>query len=69
MSTNRTNKVLHRAVNIYRLLTIDEIGDLLQVVTKRHERGAMILTSNLTFDSWDQAFAPPSCRSAPIATG
>lgn len=28
-----------------------------QVVTKRYERGAMILTSNLTFGSWDQAFA------------
>jgi DNA replication protein DnaC len=28
-----------------------------QVVSKRYERGAMILTSNLTFGSWDQAFA------------
>jgi len=27
------------------------------VVSKRYERGAMILTSNLTFGSWDQAFA------------
>jgi len=26
-------------------------------VHKRYERGAMILTSNLTFGSWDQAFA------------
>jgi DNA replication protein DnaC len=26
-------------------------------VSKRYERGAMILTSNLTFGSWDQAFA------------
>ena len=24
---------------------------------KRYERGAMLLTSNLTFGSWDQAFA------------
>jgi DNA replication protein DnaC len=28
-----------------------------QVVSKRYERGAMILTLNLTFGSWDQAFA------------
>ena len=28
-----------------------------QVVAKRYEKGAMILTSNLTFGSWDQAFA------------
>ena len=51
----------------YRLLIIDEIGYLpmgreqanlfFQVVSKRYERGAMILTSNLTFGSWDQAFA------------
>lgn len=63
----RLKEVLHRAVNIYRLLIIDEIGYLpmgreqanlfFQVVTKRYERGATILTSNLTFGSWDQAFA------------
>jgi hypothetical protein len=63
----RLKEVLHRAVNIYRMLIIDEIGYLpmdreqanlfFQVVTKRYERGAMILTSNLTFGSWDQAFA------------
>ena len=63
----RLKEVLHRAVNVYRLLVIDEIGYLpmgreqanlfFQVVTKRYERGAMILTSNLTFGSWDQAFA------------
>ena len=28
-----------------------------QVVSKRYERGAIILTSNLTFGSWDQVFA------------
>jgi len=63
----RLKEVLHRAVNIYRLLIIDEIGYLpmgreqanlfFQVVTRRYERGAMVLTSNLTFGSWDQAFA------------
>jgi DNA replication protein DnaC len=59
----RLKEVLHRAVNTYRLLIIDEIGYLpmgreqanlfFQVVSKRYERGAMILTSNLTFGSWD----------------
>ena len=59
----RLKEVLHRAVNIYRLLIIDEIGYLpmgreqanlfFQVVTRRYERGAMVLTSNLTFDSED----------------
>ena len=63
----RVKEVLHRAVNTYRLPIIDEIGYLpmgreqanlfFQVVSKRYERGAMILTSNLTFGSWDQAFA------------
>ncbi len=28
-----------------------------QVVARRYERGSMILTSNLTFGSWDSAFA------------
>jgi DNA replication protein DnaC len=63
----RLKEVLHRAVNVYRLLVVDEIGYLpmgreqanlfFQVVAKRYERGAMVLTSNLTFGSWDQAFA------------
>ena len=58
---------MHRTVNLCKLLVIDEIGDLplareqtnlfFQVVAKRYEKGAMILTSNLTFGSWDQAFA------------
>jgi hypothetical protein len=26
-------------------------------VAKRYEKGSMILTSNLTFGSWDEAFA------------
>jgi DNA replication protein DnaC len=56
----RWKEVLHRAVYLYRLLIIDEIGYLpmsreqanlfCQVVAKRYEKGAMILTSNTT--SW-----------------
>jgi DNA replication protein DnaC len=60
-------RALHRTVVHYRLLVIDEIGYLplsqdqanlmFQVVSRRYERGAIILTSNLTFGAWDQAFA------------
>src|SRR5712671_6033877 len=63
----RYRQAMHRAVNAYKLLIIDEIGYLpmsreqanlfFQVVAQRYERGSMILTSNLTFGSWDSAFA------------
>jgi DNA replication protein DnaC len=63
----RYRQATHRAVNAYKLLIIDEIGYLpmsreqvnlfFQVVAQRYERGSMILTSNLTFGSWDGAFA------------
>jgi DNA replication protein DnaC len=63
----RWKEAIHRTVSVYKLLIIDEIGYLplareqanlfFQVVAKRYEKGAMILTSNLTFGSWDQAFA------------
>ena len=59
----RYREVMHRAVNAYKLLIVDEIGYLplsreqanlfFQIVERRYERGAMILTSNLTFGSWD----------------
>jgi len=61
----RWKEAMHRTVSVYKLLIIDEIGYLplapeqanlfFQVVAKRYEKGAM--TSNLTFGSWDQAFA------------
>ena len=63
----RWKEALHRTVSVYKLLIIDEIGYLplgreqanlfFQVVAKRYEKGATILTSNLTFGSWDHAFA------------
>jgi DNA replication protein DnaC len=63
----RYREVMHRAVNAYKLLIVDEIGYLpmgreqanlfFQVVARRYERGSLILTSNLTFGSWDTAFA------------
>ena len=35
-----------------------------QVVARRYERGSLILTSNLTFGSWDSAFAGDSVLTA-----
>ncbi len=53
----RYREVMHRAINAARLLIVDEIGYLpmsreqanlfFQIITRRFERGAMILTSNL----------------------
>jgi DNA replication protein DnaC len=63
----RMKEVLHRAIAAPKLLIIDEIGYLpfgreqanlfFQVVARRYERGSLILTSNLAFGSWDEAFA------------
>lgn len=65
---------MHRASNAYKLLIVDEIGYLpmnreqanlfFQIITRRYERGAMILTSNLAFGSWDSAFAGDSVLTA-----
>jgi DNA replication protein DnaC len=70
----RYHGVLHHAVASYKLLIIDEIGYLpmsrehanlfFQLVARRYERGSMILTSNLTFGSWDTAFAGDSVLTA-----
>ncbi len=35
-----------------------------QIITRRYERGAMIVTPNLTFGSWDSAFACDSVLTA-----
>jgi DNA replication protein DnaC len=73
-SQGRYREVMHRAVNAYKLLIVDEIGYLplsreqtnlfFQVVAQRYERGSMILSSNLTFGSWDSAFAGDGVLSA-----
>src|SRR5260370_29031772 len=70
----RSRQAMHRAVNAYRLLIVDEIGYLpmsreqanlfFRVVARRYERGSLILTSNLTFGSWDSAFAGDSVLTA-----
>lgn len=56
---NQLKSVMHRAINSYRLLIIDEIGYLpmtreqanlfFQVIAARYEKGSLIVTSNLPF--------------------
>jgi DNA replication protein DnaC len=63
----RLKEVLHRTVAAPKLLIIDEIGYLplgreqanlfFQVIARRYEKSSTILTSNLSFGSWDEAFA------------
>lgn len=70
----RLKEYLSRAVLGPRLLIIDEIGYLpfgrdeanlfFQVVAKRYEKGAMILTSNLPFPQWASAFADDTTLTA-----
>jgi DNA replication protein DnaC len=69
-------EVLRRAVLAYRLLIIDEIGYLpmtreqanlfFQVIAKRYERGATIVTSNLPFGQWDSTFAGDATLTAAL---
>ena len=70
----RLKDVLHRSIAMPRLLIIDEIGYLpfgrdqanlfFQAIAKRYEKGSMILTSNLTFGRWDEAFASDAVLTA-----
>ena len=63
----RYKEVLRQIILHPSLLIIDEIGTMplsreqahhfFQVVSKRYEKGALILTSNLSFGQWDQVFA------------
>ena len=62
----RYQEVLRRSILGPSLLIIDEIGYLplareqsnlfFQVIAKRYESGSVILTSNLSFGEWEQAF-------------
>lgn len=72
----RLAEFIRRNVMGPRLLVIDEIGYLpmsrdqanlfFQVVAKRYEKGSMVLTSNLPFGQWDQAFAGDSTLTAAL---
>ena len=70
----RIKEVMHRIVASPKLLIIDEIGYLpfgreqanlfFQVIARRYEKGSLILTSNLAFGSWDEAFASDAVLTA-----
>lgn len=72
----RWKEAMHRTVNVYKLLIIDEIGYLpfgreeanllFNVVAKRYERGSIILTSNLAFAQWSSAFADDKTLTAAL---
>ena len=67
-------EVMHRIVAAPKPLIIDEIGYLpfgreqanqfFQVVARRYEKGSLVLTSNLAFGSWDEAFASDAVLTA-----
>lgn len=73
---NQLKNVMHRAVNNYRLLIIDEIGYLpmtreqanlfFQVIAARYEKGSLIVTSNLPFGQWDTTFAQDATLTAAL---
>jgi DNA replication protein DnaC len=58
----------------YGLLILDELGYvpfskegaelLFQVLAERHERGSVIITSNLGFADWTQVFGKPTLTAA-----
>jgi len=70
----RLKESLRRAVQMPKLLIIDEIGYLpfgreeanhfFQVIANRYERGSVIITSNLPLTQWDQAFAGDATMTA-----
>jgi len=73
---NQLKGVMHRAINSYRLLIIDEIGYLpmtreqahlfFQVIAARYEKGSLIVTSNLPFGQWDSTFAQDATLTAAL---
>jgi DNA replication protein DnaC len=73
---NQLKTVMHRAINAYRLLIIDEIGYLpmnrdqanlfFQVIAARYEKGSLIVTSNLPFGQWDNTFAQNATLTAAL---
>ncbi len=66
------NKLNDRLKNLckYKLLVIDEVGYLpidkqganlfFQLISKRYEKGSIILTSNKSFNQWDEIFGDAS---------
>ena len=55
----------HLAIALgYLPMSREQANLFFRIVARRCERGAMILTSNLTFGSWDSAFAGDSVLTA-----
>lgn len=73
---DRLQEFMRRNVMAPRLLIVDEIGYLpmnreqanllFQVVAQRYEKGSILLTSNLPFGQWDQAFAGDTSLTAAL---
>ncbi len=71
---NKLKQYLSRSVMAPKLLIIDEIGYLpfgreeanlfFNVIAKRYEHGSVILTSNLSFGQWPNAFADDATLTA-----
>lgn len=63
-----------RHFNKYKLLIIDEVGYLpidsddaklfFQLIDKRYEKRSTIITTNISFDSWDEVFLDPVIANA-----
>lgn len=74
--TSAVHEVPRRNVLGLRLLVEDEIGCLpysdtqatlfFQVIAIRYEEGSVILTSNLNFGEWEQAFGGNSALISPM---
>lgn len=70
----KLSEFIRRSIMAPRLLIIDEIGYLpfgreeanhfFQVIAKRYEKGSIIVTSNLAFSQWHNAFAQDATLTA-----
>lgn len=73
----RTEKDLNRLIGKYNrldLLILDELGYvpfskegaelLFQILAERHERGSVVITTNLGFADWTQVFGDPNMTAA-----
>ncbi len=68
-----------KALSQVKLLIIDEIGYIpidrlganlfFQLISRRYERGSMILTSNQTYGNWGDIFGDPVIASALLTQG
>jgi len=61
MGFTRLDNLLHAILIFHEIgylpLSRDEAHLFFQIIAARYERGSTIMTSNLSFSTWDQAFA------------